>query len=75
MHHAVFEALNSLPKDLHGADVMRVREWYLSGRAADYRQNILLTSFLSPELNALIGNLCHSHAGKAKLQLTQEVGS
>ena len=70
---AVFGALNGMPKDLHGTDVMRVREWYLAGRGADYRQNILLSSFLSPELHALFSNFCHSHAGKAKLQMTQEV--
>ena len=70
---AVFGALNGMPKDLHDADVMRVREWYLAGHGADYRQNILLSSFLSPELHALFSNLCHSHAGKAKLQMIQEV--
>ena len=65
---AVFEALNKVPEEMHGTDVMRVREWYLTDQAKDFRQNILLSSFVSPEMNALFSRLCRSHAGKAKLQ-------
>ncbi len=66
--NAVFGALNELPKDLHGGDVMRVREWYLQGHAKHYRQNILLSSFSFPELRALFHSQCHSHSGIAKLE-------
>ena len=47
---------------------MRVQEWHLAGHAKYYRQNILLSSFASPDLNALFNKYCHSHAGKSKLQ-------
>lgn len=70
---AVFEALNKLPKELHGADVMRVREWYLQGQAKHYRQNILLSSFCFPELRALLHSHCHSHSGMAKMQPVYKV--
>lgn len=34
---AVFEALDKVPQEQHGVDIMRVREWALSGWAAHYR--------------------------------------
>ena len=64
----MFEAINQVPSDSHGGDVMRVQEWHLAGHSKYYRQNILLSSFASPDLNALFNKYCHSHAGKAKLQ-------
>ena len=52
---------------LHGADVTRVRQWYLDAGAGRYRQTVLLSSFASPEMNALFHRQCGSHAGKAKM--------
>ena len=52
---------------------MRVFDWYLAGHGKHYRQSILLSSFVSPEMNALFSRLCLSHAGKAKLQLAHPV--
>lgn len=114
----MFEALNRIPKDGHGVDMMRVRDWALrwvtacwlmdtvkdrasglglsqarggpgacstalqahsltrppllplsvcSGRASLYRQTILLSSFPSAEMNALLGRTCRNHAGKVRL--------
>jgi hypothetical protein len=34
---AVVAALNALPQQQHGVDIMRVREWGLAGWAAYYR--------------------------------------
>ena len=45
------------------------RQWYLDGAARRYRHTVLLSSFASPEMNALFGRSCSSHAGKAKLVL------
>ena len=56
-----------MPEALHGADVTRVRQWYLDASARRYRQTIVLSSFASPEMNALLSRQCGSHAGKAKL--------
>lgn len=118
----MFEALNRIPKDGHGVDMMRVRDWALrwvlacwlmdtvkdrasglglsqaqgsqlvptllrskhaasggltqpplltlsvcSGRASLYRQTILMSSFPSAEMNALLGRTCRNHAGKVRL--------
>ena len=63
----MFESLNKMPGALHGADVTRVRQWYLDGAAHRYRQTIVLSSFATPEMNALLSRQCGSHAGKARL--------
>jgi U3 small nucleolar RNA-associated protein 25 len=53
---AALAALNLLPAALpRGTDVMRVREWALSGHARRYRQTVATASFASPELLALFG--------------------
>ncbi|GBF92110.1 hypothetical protein Rsub_04457 [Raphidocelis subcapitata] len=63
----VLDALNKLPQQQHGNDIMRVREWYLTGRAALYRQTIVTSSFASPDLMGILSKRCLSHAGKARL--------
>jgi U3 small nucleolar RNA-associated protein 25 len=63
----VMAALNGLPKEQHETDIMRVKPWYLAGHARHYRQTIALGSFLTPELNALIGRTCVNAAGTVRL--------
>ena len=70
---AVLEAVNEVPKGQHGVDIMRVREWYLSGQARQFRQTILLSSFGSAEVNALFNRSCSNHAGKVRLKVTHKV--
>jgi hypothetical protein len=63
----VLEHLNRLPRQQHGTDIMRVRDWALSGRARAYRQTVITSSLAAPELAAAFGRLCGSHAGRARL--------
>lgn len=70
---AVFQALNKLPEAQHGTDIMRVREPLLAGQGALYRQTILLSSFASAEINALMNRSCCNWAGQVKLKLTHQV--
>uniref|UniRef100_A0A0E0PK80 U3 small nucleolar RNA-associated protein 25 n=1 Tax=Oryza rufipogon TaxID=4529 RepID=A0A0E0PK80_ORYRU len=65
--YAVFEQLNQLPSKEHGTNVMRIRPWYLDQHARYYRQTILLSSYLTPEMNALFNGLCLNYEGKVKL--------
>ena len=65
--------MNQVPKGQHGVDIMRVREWYLSGHAKQHRQTILLSSFATAEANALFNRLCVNHAGKARLKVSYKV--
>ncbi|DBA68662.1 TPA: hypothetical protein ACH3X2_013458 [Trebouxia sp. C0005] len=66
----VLEAVNQVPQGQHGVDIMRVREWYLSGHARQHRQTILLSSFATAEANALFNRMCVNHAGKARLKVS-----
>ncbi|CAL9749080.1 unnamed protein product [Musa acuminata subsp. burmannicoides] len=61
------EQLNRIPSKQHGTDIMRIRQWYLDGHARFYRQTILLTSFVNPEMNALFNRSCLNYEGKVKL--------
>ena len=62
----IFAQLNQIPKDLHGSDVLRIREWYLDGHAKHLRQNILLTAFMTPEINRLITAHFHNCFGSVR---------
>ncbi|EXJ62576.1 hypothetical protein A1O7_03014 [Cladophialophora yegresii CBS 114405] len=62
----VFSQLNLLPKDSHGCDFSRVRHWYLDGQAKYLRQTIILTDYLTPEMNALASTHLHNISGRVK---------
>lgn len=51
-------------------DFSRVRTWALNGLGRHYRQSVLLSAFMSAELNALFNRLCTNSAGKVKLYRT-----
>ncbi|CAM0957227.1 unnamed protein product [Alopecurus aequalis] len=56
-----------LPSKEHVANVMRIRPWYLDQHARYYRQTIILSSYLTPEMNALFNGSCLNYEGKVKL--------
>ena len=62
----IFDALNRIPKQQHDTDIMRIRDWYVAGKAKFYRQNILLSSFQSPEIKSLLSKHCLNHSGCAR---------
>lgn len=68
--NTVVEQLNRLPSKQHGADVMRLRPWYLDGQARFYRQTVILGSHTNPEMNALFNQHCLNYRGKIKLECT-----
>ena len=63
----IFEHLNLQPKETHGCDFSRVRNWYLDGNAKYLRQTIILSSFNSPELNGIFGQRMYNTSGKVKV--------
>ncbi|KHN96950.1 digestive-organ expansion factor [Metarhizium album ARSEF 1941] len=64
----IFEHLNLQPKDAHGCDFSRLRNWYLEDWAKYFRQTIVLSAFNTPELTELQRSHCHNWAGKIGLQ-------
>lgn len=62
----IFEHLNLQPKDSHGCDFSRVRSWYLEDWAKYFRQTVILSPFITPELTELFRTQCHNWAGKIR---------
>lgn len=64
----IMEHLNLQPKEAHGCDFSRVRNWYLDDQGKYFRQTIALAAFNTPELNTLFFNGSKNWAGKIKIQ-------
>ncbi|OIT31603.1 hypothetical protein A4A49_14536 [Nicotiana attenuata] len=65
--NTIVEQLNRIPCEQHGTDIMRIRQWYLDGQAPFYRQSIILSSHINPDINGLFNHHCLNHEGKVKL--------
>ena len=63
----IFEHLNLQPKEAHGCDFSRVRDYYLNDWGKHFRQNIILSAFRTPELSELQRSYCHNGSGKFHL--------
>ena len=62
----IFDRLNLQPKEAHGCDFSRVRNWYLDGNARYLRQTILLSAFNYPSINRIYTQHMLNVAGKVK---------
>lgn len=62
----IFEHLNLEPKQAHGCDFSRVRNWYLENNAKHLRQTVLISAFNFPSLNGIYTHRMLNVAGKSK---------
>lgn len=62
----ILSQLNLLPKESHGCDFSRVRHWYLDGEAKYMRQTVVLTDFITPEINSIYNKTMLNVAGKLR---------
>ncbi|KUI59627.1 U3 small nucleolar RNA-associated protein 25 [Cytospora mali] len=75
----IFEHLNLQPKDDHGCDYSRVRNWYLEDQSKYFRQTVVFSQFNTPELSKLFRLHCRNWAGKVRIEpehtgVIQEIG-
>lgn len=64
----IFEHLNLQPKDDHGCDYSRVRNWYLEDQSKYFRQTVVFSQFNTPELSKLFRLHCRNWAGKVRIE-------
>ncbi|CAG8451384.1 10406_t:CDS:10 [Acaulospora morrowiae] len=68
----ILNHLNIIPKSSHDCDFSRVKNWYLDGRAKYFRQNIIISEYLTPEINAIFNKQMMNIAGKLKIKMDYE---
>jgi U3 small nucleolar RNA-associated protein 25 len=71
----VINHLHLQPKESHGTDFSRVRMWSLNGWAKYYRQTLIFSSVVLPEINSIFNKKCNNYAGKIKISNPIEFGS
>ncbi|XP_026314987.1 digestive organ expansion factor homolog [Hyposmocoma kahamanoa] len=63
------------PKKTHGTDFSRVRSWAVNGWSKYYRQTLVFSSLLLPEIKAILNKKCQNYAGKVLVENPVDNGS
>ncbi|XP_014674213.1 PREDICTED: digestive organ expansion factor homolog [Priapulus caudatus] len=67
--------LHLQPKEGHGVDFSRVRLWSLNGWARLYRQTLIFSGIVAPEISALYTKHCSNYAGKVQVGNPVKLGT
>lgn len=62
----LMQNLNKMPRDAHGCDFSRIRNWYLDDQARFLRQTLFFTEFTTPEINHSFNKQAQNVAGKLR---------
>lgn len=63
------------PKQNHNTDISRIRSWAINGWTKYYRQTLIFSSIVVPELNSLFNKRCQNYAGKVRIANPVDNGS
>ncbi|ANB15052.1 Utp25p [Sugiyamaella lignohabitans] len=66
----IFKHMNLIPRESHGCDFSRVRNWYLEENSKYLRQTIILSQYATPEMNSCISKQCYNISGKLRIRPT-----
>eukprot|EP00051_Salpingoeca_urceolata_P023561 m.400405 g.400405 ORF g.400405 m.400405 type:complete len:513 (+) comp20114_c4_seq8:704-2242(+) len=59
--------MNKLPTAMPETDIMRIRRWSLDGFAALFRQTIVFSGVVEPEIERLFARQCRNLSGRVKM--------
>ncbi|KAM3955030.1 LOW QUALITY PROTEIN: U3 small nucleolar RNA-associated protein 25 homolog [Aphomia sociella] len=71
----VLDHFHLQPKKTHGTDFSRVRSWAVNGWSKYYRQTLVFSSLLLPEIKAVMNKKCYNYAGKVIVANPIEMGA
>ena len=71
----IFEHMHLQPSQSHGVDFSRVRMWGLNGLSKFYRQTIMFSSMVVPEIQAIMNKDCSNYCGNIRFNNPYPVGS
>ncbi|XP_005103363.1 digestive organ expansion factor homolog [Aplysia californica] len=71
----VLKHLHLQPREFHGVDFSRVRMWAINGWSKFYRQTVIFSSVILPEILTVFNKSCHNFAGKVKVHRDTEKGT
>lgn len=66
--NTVLEYINKIPKEFHDADFSRIRMWMINDQSRLFRQTLVFSEYLTPNINNLITSRSYNVGGKIKFK-------
>lgn len=66
--NTVLKYINKIPQQFHDADFSRIRMWSINDQAKMFRQTLVFSEYLTPNINNLISSRSINLAGKLKFK-------